>query len=244
MLEIKDLVKSFGSLHAVDHVNLKLEENELVGLIGTNGAGKTTLYNLITGRMSPDSGEVVFKGERIDGLSPHEIARKGIGLSFQIVSLFNNFSVFRNTRVPVISNEDRFYDLFNSVDKISEFEEKTNSILDMLNLLDDSNIKAKELPHGGKRRTDLALAFANDPQLLLLDEPTAGFGSQEVEEIKKLIKRLHEETGLTLIFTEHDLEAVFELSSRVIVMDQGEIITRGSPEGVQENEKVKEKLGV
>lgn len=235
-LECENIVKKFGRLTAVDNVTFNIEEGELVALIGPNGAGKSTLFSLLTGDLSLDSGRIRFKGEDITGLSPDETFQKGVGFSFQIVNLFSGLSPFDNVKISVISNCGKTYDLFHLSERSEELNSDVESVLNSLKI-SNYDTKLEKLPHGEKRKTDLAIPLAGDVDLLILDEPTAGIGSEDVKMIKDLIRELNEQNK-TIIFSEHDLEMVYDIAPRVMVLAEGELIADGNPSKVRENKKV------
>ena len=243
-MEIKNLTKRFGALTAVDNVSLKFEENELVSLIGPNGAGKTTLFNLLTGKLSPDSGEIIYKGENIAGKPPNEIARRGINLSFQIPSLFGSFSALENVQISELVHAGKHSKFFTPIDRILGLKEKSSSLLDKVGISPHQQLSNCDLlPGGEKKSLDIAISLAQEPQILLLDEPTGGLGLKEASKILELIKRIREETKNTIIFTEHDLEVVFTTALRIIVMNEGKIIADGNPAQIRKNKEVRDIYG-
>lgn len=244
VLEIKNLTKKFGALVAVDNVNLEFEENEFVSLIGPNGAGKTTLFNLFAGRLTPDSGEIIYKGENITGKPPNEMARRGINLSFQIPSLFESFSALENVRISELIHMGKHTKLFTPINRIPGLKEKSSSVLDGVGIFSLQQLCACDLlPGGEKKSLDIAIAVAQEPQILLLDEPTGGLGLKEAGKILELIKGIRKETKNTIIFTEHDLDVVFTTASRIIVMNEGKIIADGKPGQIRKNKEVRSIYG-
>lgn len=236
ILQADGVTKSFGGLKAVDHVNLQIQEGELSSIIGPNGAGKTTLFNVLTGKLRPDSGKITFQGEDISDLTPHEICRKGIGRSFQKTNIFPRLSAFANIQMAVLSEEKKTRNLVSPVKKMAS--EKTNEILKGIRLSDKKNILGGLLAHGDQKLLDIGIALASDPELLLLDEPTAGMSPAETERTTGLIQRLAREQGLTLIFVEHDMNVVFGISDKITVLHQGRIIFQGKPDEVKANQEV------
>ena len=243
MLSVQNLKKSFGRLAAVDNVNVEFGDNELVAIIGPNGAGKSTFFNLVTGLLRPDSGEIYFEGERIDGLPPNVICRRGISLSFQVANLFSEFTSFENVRSAVSASLRKYVNLFTPIGKIKELHMRTEQIVEKIGL-SDTCFPCKVLPHAEKKLTDLAISLGMKPKLLLLDEPTAGVGSEEVKIVTDLIKKILNERNMTIIFTEHDLDVVFGIAYRVIVMNRGKIIKDGDPSDVRQDEQVRELYGL
>jgi branched-chain amino acid transport system ATP-binding protein len=238
MLRVEKLQKSFGDFKAVDGANLTVEKGELVAVIGPNGAGKTTLFNLITGQLQSDSGQLLLNGENIGRLPPHQICRKGIARSFQIANIFPRLSVFRNVQVSVHSQQKLSNRLFHPADRLAV--EATNRILDSVGLLSRKMDVAGSLSHGDKRTLEIAIALGNEPQLLILDEPTAGMSPEETAATMALIQRLADQQGLTILFCEHDMEVVFNVAQSIMVMQQGHTIVQGPPEEVRLNREVKQ----
>jgi branched-chain amino acid transport system ATP-binding protein len=236
ILETEAVTKTFGGLRAVDRVSIRIEEGELTSIIGPNGAGKTTLFNLLTGKLHPDSGRIRFEGQDISGLPPHEICHRGIGRSFQRVNIFPRLSVFDNVQVAVLSGQKRSRNLFTPVKKLAR--EETNEILESVGFGDKQEVPGGLLAHGDQKRLEIGIALANKPKLLLLDEPTAGMSPDETEKTMRFIQKLAQEQGLTLIFVEHDMNVVFGISESVRVMHLGRIIAEGRPEEVKANDEV------
>jgi branched-chain amino acid transport system ATP-binding protein len=236
MLRIRDIYKSFGEFMAVDGAELTIGKGELMAVIGPNGAGKTTLFNLITGQLKPDRGGITFMEEDITNLPPHQICRKGIARSFQIVNIFPRLNVYRNVQVAVISQQRKSNTLFHPAQSIAM--EETNSILENVGILDKAWETAGSLSHGDQRILEIAIALGNDPKLLVLDEPTAGMSPEETNATMGLIKRLAEERGLTILFCEHDMDVVFSVAQSIMVMHQGRTLIQGKPQQVRENEEV------
>jgi len=236
MLSISDLSKVFDGFVAVSSLYLDIEEGERHAVIGPNGAGKTTFFNLITGLLPASSGEVVFEGERITGMKPHQVVRRGIARSFQRVNIFPELSVFRNVQVACITHGGRQFHLLRSGDDL--FREETLRALDTVGLADDADTRAGLLAYGKQKQLELALALAAEPRLLLLDEPTAGMSPAETAEIIGLIGRIVEERGLTLLFTEHDMDVIFTIATRISVLHHGTLLATGTPDEVRENEEV------
>ena len=238
MLQVEAMHKSFGDFAAVYGANLNVERGELVAVIGPNGAGKTTLFNLITGQLRPDKGKIVFKGEEISGLPPYEICKRGIGRSFQIVNIFPRLTVFENVQVAVLSQQRKSSNLFSSAQNLAV--EETNRILERVGLSHKAGSIAGSLSHGDQKILEIAIALGNEPELLILDEPTAGMSPEETTATMELIKQLAEEQGLTILFCEHDMEMVFDIAQSIMVMHHGQTLIQGKPEEVRENKEVQE----
>ena len=238
MLRVENLINSFGDFKAVDGANLTVEKGGIVAVIGPNGAGKTTLFNLITGHLRPDSGKVLFKGEDIIGLPPYTICKKGIARSFQLLNIFPRLTVFENVQVAVLSQHNRSLNLFRPARNM--LIEETNHILQNVGLLDEARNIAGSLSHGDQKILEIAIALGNEPEFLILDEPTAGMSPEETTATMGLVKRLTVEQGLTLLFCEHDIDIVFSTADRIMVMQQGKTISEGTPDEVRQNEQVQQ----
>ena len=238
MLQVEGVCKSFDKFEAVNGAQLQVRKGERVALIGPNGAGKTTLFNLITGQLRPDKGRVVFNGENISRLPTHEICRRGMARSFQIANIFHRLSVFRNVQVSVLSQQRLSTNLFRPARFMAVKE--TNRILGSVGLQDKANRIAGSLSHGDQRILEIAIALGNQPQMLVLDEPTAGMSPDETAATMALIKRLAETDGLTILFCEHDMDVVFNTAQSIVVMHYGRTIIQGTPEEVKTNKEVQE----
>ena len=238
MLRVENLINSFGDFKAVDGANLTVKESEIVAVIGPNGAGKTTLFNLITGHLKPDSGRISFKGEDISGLPPYTICKKGIARSFQLLNIFPRLTVFENVQVAVLSQHNRSLNLFRPARNM--LIEETNRILESVGLLDKTHEIAGSFSHGDQKILEIAIALGNEPEFLILDEPTAGMSPEETTATMGLVKRLTVEQGLTLLFCEHDIDIVFSTADRIMVMQQGKTISEGTPDEVRQNEQVQQ----
>ena len=238
MLRVENLRKSFDDFKAVDGANLAVDRGELVAVIGPNGAGKTTLFNLITGHLKPDQGRITFNGAEISRLPAHAICRKGIARSFQIANIFPRLTVFRNVQVSVLSQRHLSHTLFRPAHRM--VVEETERILESVGLIDKKRSVAGALSHGDKRTLEIAIALGNEPELLILDEPTAGMSPEETAATMGLVTRLAREQGLTILFCEHDMDVVFNVATRIMVMQQGRTIIQAEPEEVRRNVTVQE----
>jgi branched-chain amino acid transport system ATP-binding protein len=238
MLRVENLRKSFDDFKAVNGANLNVEKGQLVAVIGPNGAGKTTLFNLICGQLQPDSGKILLNNADIGKLPPHIICRKGVARSFQIANIFPRLSVFRNVQVSVLSQQKLSNKLFQPAAGL--VVEETNRILESVGLLDKKMDVAGSLSHGDKRILEIAIALGNKPELLILDEPTAGMSPEETATAMALIQRLATEQGLTILFCEHDMEVVFGTAQSIMVMQQGQTIVQAEPEAVRQNRDVQQ----
>lgn len=238
MLRVESVFKAFDDFMAVNGASLDVKKGEIVAVIGPNGAGKTTLFNLITGILKPDRGRIVLKDEEITHLPPYEICRKGITRSFQIVNIFPRLTVFGNVQVAVLSHQRKSSTLFRPAESLAV--EETKAILEVVGLLDKEKEIAGSLSHGDQKVLEIAIALGNEPELLILDEPTAGMSPEETFGAMELIRKLAKMRGLTILFCEHDMDIVFSIAQRIMVMRHGETIIQGTPEEVRNNKEVQE----
>ena len=237
MLDVQDLRKSFDGFQAVGGVSFTVPKGSISAIIGPNGAGKTTLFNLLTGHLSPDAGSVTFKNREITGIAPHDLCRLGMGRSFQRTNIFPRLTVFQNIQAAFLCHRGRGWNLLASVDRF--YRDETQALLDSVGLLDKAGEVAGFLSHGNQKQLELGITLALEPEILLLDEPTAGMSAQETRESIHLIERIARERGLTLLFTEHDMEVVFAIAHRITVLHQGEVIADGTPEDVRAHSEVR-----
>jgi len=238
VLEVRRLSKAFGGLKVAHDVSFSIRRGELSAIIGPNGAGKTTLFNLITGKLVPDAGMVLFKGERIDGLSPADIARKGIGRAFQITSIFKERTVLENVLISVLSREKKTARLFRKASGHLEEVREAMEILGTLSLDGKAGEMAGSLPHGDQKRLDISMALALNPELVMLDEPMAGMSPEERATTVDLIRKVWSEKALTLLFIEHDMDVVFGISEWIRVLNQGVLLAEGTPAEISRNRDV------
>ena len=238
LFKVEGLTKSFGKMLAVDNVNLNIKKNEIRAIIGPNGAGKTTFFNLISGNLRSDSGRVYYKGLDITRLKPHRIIKLGISRSFQISSIFNDLTVYENVMIPVLINQKRQLNPFSAARKLNDVRKQTMSILKLIGMEYTTEVKGAALSHGDKKRLEIGIVLACRPNLLLLDEPTAGMSREETISTVNLIKNLAVELGITIIFTEHDMKVVFSISDIITVLQAGRIIAEGTPDEVKKNKRV------
>ncbi len=238
MLRVTDLEKSFDGFKAVAGANLHVAPSEVVAVIGPNGAGKTTLFHLITGQLAPDRGQILFKGEPIAGLAPHKVCRRGIGRSYQVVNVFDRLTVLDNVRIAVLAREGRTWNLLRPASGMCRDE--TVNILESAGLAGKAGRICATLSHGDRKVLEIAIALGSRPELLILDEPTAGMSPEETAATLKLMQRLSQEMGLTLLFCEHDMEMVFSIADRIMVMQQGRTIIQDTPEKVRADKRVRE----
>lgn len=237
MIEVKELRKSFGGLQAVDSVSLTLEKGECSCVIGPNGAGKTTLFNVVTGYYKPDSGKVIFQGKDITGVSVEAICRAGIIRSFQLISIFTKLTVYENVLVSLLVRAGKSSDFLSPAKSFRR--EQVTAMLESVGLSDQGQVIGAQLSLGDQKRLEFAMVLAQNPQLVLLDEPTAGMSPVERVSIIELLRALASEKGLTILFTEHDMSVVFSISDRIWVMHMGKLIAEGSVEAIKENDLVR-----
>lgn len=238
VLETKDLSISFGEHHVIQHLNIKIPFGKFVSIIGPNGAGKTTLFNMLSGQLAPSKGEIFFKGKNITRLSPAMRARLGIGRSFQLTNIFPELTVLENVRVAVQSAEKDYYSIFPKLSKFRSQAEKALEILKTVFLQDKKDVLAKNLAHGEKRKLEIAMLLALQPELILLDEPTAGISIDEVPAILKVIEDIKKNPNNTVILIEHKMDMVLHLSDYLIVLLNGELLAEGPPVEIMKNEQV------
>lgn len=240
LLETDGLTKAFDELLAVDRVDLEIREDEISAVIGPNGAGKSTLFNLICGLLTPSAGHIYFKGEEITGAKPHRISELGIGRSFQIVDVFEGLTVRENVRLATQFHDERRSKKWRHALSLEEPLEQANVILEDVGLSEVAEERADTLSHGNRRQLDVALTIATDPELILLDEPTAGLGKEASIEMVNLIRNLTEQRDITMVLVEHDLEIIWDIADVINVMHEGALIAKGGPKAIQTNERVKE----
>jgi branched-chain amino acid transport system ATP-binding protein len=238
MLQVEGIKKSFSGFRAVDGVRLDVKPGEIVAVIGPNGAGKTTLFNLITGILKPDDGRILFKGEDITGLPAHRICKRGMTRSFQVVNIFSRLTVFENVRIAVLSQQGKTFDFVRPAQKLANPE--TIRILENVGLFDQRDHVSGSLSHGDQKVLEIAIALGGKPELLILDEPTAGMSPEETGRCIDLIRHLSAQLGLTILFCEHDMELVFAIAQRIMVMVRGVTILQDLPGAVRCNQAVQD----
>ncbi len=239
LLRTEKLRKYFGVVSAADNIDLRFEEGVLTSIIGPNGAGKTTLINLLTGNILADSGKIFFGQEEISRLPIHQRVKKGICRSFQIMNIFPRLSVFENLQIPIFALLNQTSTFFKPVRHHTEARERADKLLEEVGLSDKKNFPAGILSHGDQRLLEIGMALAPEPKLLFLDEPTAGMNP--VERLKTLenIRRLWKEKQSTFVIVEHDMDIVFSLSDRIIVLHRGQVLADGTPDEIKQNEDVR-----
>jgi len=238
LLRVEKVSKHFGSLVAVGDVSMTVEPGELRAVIGPNGAGKTTFFNLISGFFRPSAGHIIFDGDDITNLLPARRVWRGIARTFQITEVFPELTVHENLRIPVEVASGYRLKIWLGADEDAKVRARVSELLQMGGLTDKASRLVGELAHGDQRATEIMMAIALNPRLLLLDEPTAGMGEQETFQIIQLVRRLHKEAKLTIVLIEHDMRVVFHLADRIMVLDQGKFLAEGTPQDIAANEAV------
>ncbi|ADU48888.1 ABC transporter ATP-binding protein [Intrasporangium calvum] len=236
LLETRSLTKEFRGFKAVSDVSLTVLEGTIHALVGPNGAGKTTLFNLLTGFLTPTSGTIVYDGQDITGQAPEQIAHQGIARSFQITSLFDQMTLREHLELALASPTGMGMQFWRSVKRMSVFKDRSMELLDQVGLVDRAGAPAGSLAYGQKRALELAIAMALDPKLLLLDEPTAGMGIEDVDRTIALVKQIS--TGRTVVFVDHNMHVVGSLADTVTVLQSGQVLAEGSYEQVRTDERV------
>jgi branched-chain amino acid transport system ATP-binding protein len=238
VLELRALSKSFGGVHAVNDVSFTVGKGEFLAMIGPNGAGKSTCFNMINGQLIPDSGDILCQGKSIAGLAPRDIWRLGVGRTFQVAATFGSMTVIENVQMALISHARETYRLWRPA--ASRFRARALELLAQVGMAASADRPSRELAYGDVKRVELAIALANDPQLLLMDEPTAGMGASERHGLIELVKRLVVEQGISVLFTEHSMDVVFAFADRIIVLARGRLIADGDAAAIRDNAQVRE----
>ena len=235
-LDVRGLSRSFGGVRAVERVSFSVAAGELLAMIGPNGAGKTTCFNLINGQLRPDAGQVLFEGRKLEGYAPSERCRLGIGRTFQVAATFASMTARENVQVALLSNAGKLSSIVASVSR----GEEAMRLLELTGMHEQADRPCSELAYGDLKRVELAVALAARPRLLLMDEPTAGMAAAERESLMGLVARVSGERGISVLFTEHDMDIVFRHANRVIVLAEGELIAQGTPAEVRADARVRE----
>ncbi len=233
LIEAKGVHVRFGDRVVLEEVEMSVLENECHGIMGPNGAGKTTFFNVLTGRAKPTRGEIYLDGENVAGLPPHRIARKGVARSFQIMTLFDEYTARDNVMVALPQFRLRGFDMRRAAASDRDFKAEAEKVLADVGLADKAAIRAKELPYGDRRALEIAVALAQKPRVLCLDEPTSGLGTDGVRRLLGLARQL--KGKLTMIVIEHDMSFLFQLADRISVLHWGQVVARGTPAQLQEN---------
>lgn len=238
ILELQGIYKDFDGLEVLFGIDLGIQKGERHAIIGPNGAGKSTIFNIITGKHLPSKGNIFFKGRDVTGTSPYRLNRRGLARSFQITNIFRTMTVFQNVRNAILSKNKIRYNLFSRLDRMKHINEQTASVLEQIGLSDRKDVAAGLLSYGQQRALEIGLTIATEPELILLDEPTAGMSTEETREAVKLIGRVSQ--GKTLVIVEHDMEVVFSLADQITVIYYGKVLASGPPEEIRQNQKVKD----
>jgi branched-chain amino acid transport system ATP-binding protein len=238
LLAVEQLTKSFGGVKAAKGVSFALEAGKLLAIIGPNGAGKSTIFNMLGGQLAPDSGRVLLDGEDISGYAPRRIWRLGVGRTFQVAQTFVSMTVAENVQMALISGAGRTRDVWS--DATGLYRDKGFELLERVGMAGDADRPSRELAYGDVKRVELAIALAGAPKLLLMDEPTAGMAPRERAQLMQLTAAIARERGIGVLFTEHDMDAVFGHADDIVVLVRGEIIAKGKPAEVRANARVRE----
>jgi branched-chain amino acid transport system ATP-binding protein len=238
VLSVRAISKSYGGVHAVDGVSFELDRGQITALIGPNGAGKSTCFNLLNGQIRPDSGDVVFNGTNIIGLKPRQIWKLGVGRTLQVPETYGSMTVRENVQMVFLSKHEGTFNPFRRISQM--FLNETAALLDRVGMAPQANRPASVLAYGDVKRLELAMAMANDPILLLMDEPTAGMAPQERNDLMALTVELVRERNLAVLFTEHSMDVVFSCAHHILVLSRGKIIASGPPAAVRDNREVQE----
>jgi branched-chain amino acid transport system ATP-binding protein len=237
LLSVEGLSKSYGGIHAVRSVSFSLNAGEILALIGPNGAGKSTCFDMLNGQIAPDNGTIHLLGQETTGLKPRAVWRLGVGRTFQITATFPTMTVRENVQVALVSHAGRLFNLASSMPKLAQDE--AGGLLDLVGMGAYAERPCGELAYGDLKRLELAVALANQPKLLLMDEPTAGMAPRERIELMRLTARIAREQSIGVLFTEHDMDVVFEHADRILVLNRGTLIAQGSPAEVRGNPQVR-----
>lgn len=236
ILRAVGLYKHFAGVHAADGVHIDVEAGQFHAIIGPNGAGKSTLFNMITGFITPDRGQILFDGRDITGRAPYRLFHMGISRTFQITNILGDLTVLENVQAAVLSKHRRTLDIFGRV--ATAYIDECRELLALVGLPNLEHRPAAVLSHGDKKRLELAVALANRPRLLLLDEPTAGMAAQERVDSIRTVHRIARQLGLTVVFTEHDMQVVFAVADVITVLHQGRILAEGAPARIRDDPEV------
>jgi branched-chain amino acid transport system ATP-binding protein len=236
LLEVSDLSKAFGGVQAVDQVSFALNRGELLALIGPNGAGKSTCFNMLNGQLRPDRGSIRLEGQEIAGRAPREVWKRGVGRTFQVAATYGSMTVLENVQMVRLSRARRLYAMWPRA--ASLFRDEAIALLQQVGMADQAARPCSLLAYGDVKRVELAMALANQPKLLLMDEPTAGMAPRERNELMALTAQLARERNIGVLFTEHSMDVVFAYATRMIVLSRGRIIAEGAPAAVRENPQV------
>ena len=238
VLQVQNLSKAFGGVQAVDNVSFDLDAGQLLALIGPNGAGKSTCFNLINRQLRSDSGTVSILGRQTDGMRPRDVWQLGVGRTFQITSTFSSMTVLENVQMTLLSFHKKTRSFLKTVRRM--YVDESMELLELVGIGDQAHRSCGVLAYGDLKRVELAVALANRPQLLLMDEPTAGMGTAERSQLMALTTEIVQTRDIGVLFTEHDMEVVFGYADRIIVLNRGVLVAAGSPDEVRANSEVQE----
>ncbi|MEP3637513.1 MAG: ABC transporter ATP-binding protein [Paracoccaceae bacterium] len=238
VLETKGLTKAFGGIVAVNDVSMSLQKGELLALIGPNGAGKSTCFNMLMGQLPPTSGSVFLEGQRITGLSPRQVWRRGVGRTFQITATYSSMTVIENVQMALLSHHGEIFRFLPYATR--QYRDEAMSLLDMVGMAEQADRHCAVLAYGDLKRMELSIALAHDPKLLLMDEPTAGMAPKERVALMQLTADIVRDRGVSVLFTEHDMDVVFAHAHRIIVLNRGALIAEGTAEDIRSNPLVQE----
>ncbi|MFT3803985.1 MAG: ABC transporter ATP-binding protein [Burkholderiaceae bacterium] len=238
LLQVRGLSKSFGGVRAVDGIDFDLHQGELLALIGPNGAGKSTTFNMVGGQLMASAGSVELAGRELVGMKPRDIWRLGVGRTFQIAATFSSLTVVENVQMALLSHQSRTYTFWRSA--APQFRAQALDLLDQVGMRAQADRPCSELAYGDVKRVELAMGLANDPKLLLMDEPTAGMAPRERNALMALTKQLVVDRKMAVLFTEHSMDVVFAYADRMIVLARGRLIAEGSAEDIRNHPKVQE----
>jgi len=236
LLDVKGLVKSYSGVHAVRDVSFAVRPGEILALIGPNGAGKSTCFNMLNGQIRPDAGSIKLAGEEVVGLPPRTVWRRGVGRTFQITATFSSMTVRENVQVALLSFHRRLWSMFGYAGK--SYLDEANELLTLVGMAEQATRPCGELAYGDLKRLELAVALANQPRLLLMDEPTAGMAPKERVELMRLTAGIARRKDIGVLFTEHDMDVVFEHADEVMVLNRGQLVARGTPQQVRSDPHV------
>jgi branched-chain amino acid transport system ATP-binding protein len=238
ILAVRNLSKAFGGVRAVDDVSFDVGEAEFLALIGPNGAGKSTCFNMINGQLAPDRGDIRFADRSIVGLHPRDVWRLGVGRTFQVAATFGSMTVAENVQMVLVSHHGEIFRF--GAPLAGRHRDRAIELLAQVGMADAAERACKELAYGDVKRVELAIALANDPSLLLMDEPTAGMAPRERNDLIALVKRLVIERGISVLFTEHSMDVVFAYADRIIVLARGVLIADGNAAAIRDNAQVQQ----
>jgi len=238
LLTIDNINKAFGGVKAINNVSFELPRGQLLALLGPNGAGKSTCFNMLNGQLKPDSGSIKLEGVELVGRHPRQIWNEGVGRTFQISATFGSLTVLENLQMVLLSRDKKLFRLWTPA--ASYYKEEALVLLDQVGMADQADRACSVLAYGDVKRVELAMALAHDPKLLLMDEPTAGMAPKERNQLVMLVKKMVIDRNLSVLFTEHSMDVVFEHADRMIVFARGELIADGGAEDIRNDPKVRE----